>query len=423
MVLKYLMSAGAIAITVAATIPARAAYVLTTTIAVPASADNSVGGNFVTFDISFFDPVTQLDYVADRSNAAVDIFSAKTNSFIGQIGGTGQLFSGQLASNDTSGPDGVQVVNLAGQHQVYAGNGPSTLLGFNIVSPTNNPQFLTLPTGTPNQNRVDEMSFDPNTRHLLVANNAAPGAPFATLIDTKTNSIIAKITFDGTNGTPVASNGIEASDYSAKTGKFYLSIPTLGATGTSGGVAEIDPVTGKVLRVFDLGALGAANYSPTGLAVAANGQILIGNGNAGQTIVIDPTGGPGGTVKLVASFSQVSGEDQVWYDPTTGRWFLAARNNPGGPVLGIIDSNTDTLLQLINTTFNDHSVSVDPISGEVFVPFGADATNSVCEHGCIAVFSDVPEPSTWAMVILGFAGIGFMAYRRSRKNTMALTAV
>jgi len=32
----------------------------------------------------------------------------------------------------------------------------------------------------------------------------------------------------------------------------------------------------------------------------------------------------------------------------------------------------------------------------------------------------VPEPSTWAMVILGFAGIGFMAYRR--KNKPALMA-
>jgi hypothetical protein len=27
----------------------------------------------------------------------------------------------------------------------------------------------------------------------------------------------------------------------------------------------------------------------------------------------------------------------------------------------------------------------------------------------------VPEPSTWAMMILGFAGIGFMAYRRKIK--------
>jgi hypothetical protein len=34
--------------------------------------------------------------------------------------------------------------------------------------------------------------------------------------------------------------------------------------------------------------------------------------------------------------------------------------------------------------------------------------------------SAVPEPSTWAMMILGFAGVGFMAYRR--KNKMALNA-
>jgi hypothetical protein len=31
----------------------------------------------------------------------------------------------------------------------------------------------------------------------------------------------------------------------------------------------------------------------------------------------------------------------------------------------------------------------------------------------------VPEPSTWAMMILGFFGIGFMAYRR-RNQTAAL---
>ena len=32
----------------------------------------------------------------------------------------------------------------------------------------------------------------------------------------------------------------------------------------------------------------------------------------------------------------------------------------------------------------------------------------------------VPEPSTWAMMILGFAGLGFRAYRR--KNKTKLTA-
>jgi hypothetical protein len=32
----------------------------------------------------------------------------------------------------------------------------------------------------------------------------------------------------------------------------------------------------------------------------------------------------------------------------------------------------------------------------------------------------VPEPSTWAMILLGFAGIGFMAYRRKRQGAFRL---
>lgn len=32
----------------------------------------------------------------------------------------------------------------------------------------------------------------------------------------------------------------------------------------------------------------------------------------------------------------------------------------------------------------------------------------------------VPEPSTWAMLILGFAGVGFMAYRRNRQDSVRL---
>ncbi|MCK1636330.1 PEPxxWA-CTERM sorting domain-containing protein [Bradyrhizobium sp. 157] len=32
----------------------------------------------------------------------------------------------------------------------------------------------------------------------------------------------------------------------------------------------------------------------------------------------------------------------------------------------------------------------------------------------------VPEPSTWAMMILGFAGVGYMTYRRKRRAAAAL---
>jgi hypothetical protein len=30
--------------------------------------------------------------------------------------------------------------------------------------------------------------------------------------------------------------------------------------------------------------------------------------------------------------------------------------------------------------------------------------------------SVIPEPSTWTMMLAGFAGLGFVGYRASRKN-------
>jgi hypothetical protein len=40
--------------------------------------------------------------------------------------------------------------------------------------------------------------------------------------------------------------------------------------------------------------------------------------------------------------------------------------------------------------------------------------------GTITMSSAVPEPSTWAMMILGFLGVGFMAYRRTPSRSFRL---
>ena len=40
----------------------------------------------------------------------------------------------------------------------------------------------------------------------------------------------------------------------------------------------------------------------------------------------------------------------------------------------------------------------------------------------ISVAESVPEPSTWAMMILGFAGVGYMTYRCRKQSTVLSAA-
>ena len=105
------------------------------------------------------------------------------------------------------------------------------------------------------------------------------------------------------------------------------------------------------------------------------------------------------------------------FDPSSTSPLLGNATNPGAPG-GYQNSEQISfgfLNQLYNQNLNDtfdiimtlNGVrgSDGPISDEIFVKVG----------------SGVPEPSTWAMMILGFAGIGFMACRRNRKPELRLT--
>jgi hypothetical protein len=58
--------------------------------------------------------------------------------------------------------------------------------------------------------------------------------------------------------------------------------------------------------------------------------------------------------------------------------------------------------------------------GSASTSTGSSSNNGTVAIGTAAPVAGVPEPSTWAMMLLGFAGIGFMAYRR--KNKPALMA-
>ena len=286
---------------------------------------------FSSYDISFFDPASGLDYVADRSNNAVDVFSPTTNTQVGQIG-IG-LFAGATSSSSNAGPNGVLVANINGTPTLYAGNGPSNVKVFNL---DNNQLTATISTGTPSTDmRADDMAFDPTDHLLAVANDAATPSPYLNLINTNANTVVKQTTFNGTSA-PNATNGLEQTVYDANTGKFYTSVPQIGASGP-GGIAEIDPTTGTVTHVFDFSGFGVGACSPAGLVQGVGNQLLVGcsAGTGSSTLIFDPTAN-GGAGSVVAQFPQVTGSDEVAFDPTNSLFFLAARDNPSGPALGII---------------------------------------------------------------------------------------
>src|SRR5436309_5748236 len=112
-----------------------AALALTGSSGTPAFADNTAApyqqvafidlpsgsAPLKSFDISFVERSGQTYYLADRSNKAVDIFDASSNTFETRVAG----FVGFTGNNDTSGPNGIVVVHDRGE--VWAGDGNSTV--------------------------------------------------------------------------------------------------------------------------------------------------------------------------------------------------------------------------------------------------------------------------------------------------------
>ncbi len=263
---------------------------LLTYIPVPADMANMQPlGAFSAFDISFADPVTGDVFIADRSNASVDIFSGSSLTFLGRATG----FTGQQATTSVSGPDGVLTVTSGGTTTLYAGNGDSTLRVFNATNPAAPIPLQAISTG--GMTRVDEMAYSP-TAHLVLAANNAETPAYGNLFSTTgpANAPATLLNPPGHITVPAIQGGIDAggmeqSVWDPNTGTFFVSIPALAGTNNPGGVSEIS-TTGAVLRTIDFGTMGISSCSPAGLAVGGSGNLMVGCGNVGAAaILLNPT--------------------------------------------------------------------------------------------------------------------------------------
>ena len=408
----------------------RGAVRLLKTIPIPGTLANLTNGKLYSFDISFVDQSTQTYYLADRSNAVVDVVDAKTGTFDRQISGgfIGVAVVNGVVQSGQSGPNGV----VAAFPWLFVTDAPSRVVSIDLRTDT---VVSDVSTGGADNFRADELAYDPKDGLLLVINsNDTP--PFGTLITV--NKANGQLTVGTQISFPFATNGAEQPVWDPGTGKFYLSIPEINGNQTNqhGAVLRIS-TTGEVEATYPVDFCG-----PAGLALGPHGDLLVGcnsvfdtaggrwTGNADrdtntaapQYVILDAKTG-----NIDKNVLGVGAGDEVWFNEGDGHYYTASSGSPlvplaitparppvgtattapvltaqGAAILGVIDALSQTLDQLVPTlnvpavgTGNSptehpagtaHSVTANADNNHVFVALAANNVFPDCLTGCIAVY-------------------------------------
>jgi hypothetical protein len=405
----------------------------------------TIPGNALrSFDISFVNPDRAELYLADRSNSGIDVIDTRLNKWkrtITGFVGIKNTATGAVDSNH-SGPDGV----VSHGKWLYAGDGDSTLKVIDLDAPTASAIKQTLNTG--GTTRVDEMDLTTDGKKLLAANNAED-PPFGTLFnangDNFTSNVtkITKITVDPAIMPTGFGLSIEQPAWDSKTERFYVSIPVIadnpkdcnygqlaGKITCHGGMLVIDPagLTGPttVIGAFDkssnTGVVKLNECGPNGATVGPHDNLLLGctpqnNPSDTSTLVINAK------TKDFANIGGITGSDEVWFNSGDNRYYTgSSRDLPADgvtscvaatapvacPALGVINAETNLLIEKIPQGTGSHSLAADSRRNRIYVPqvgtvavvgIGGDlsldkVSSLICggNNGCIAVYQhDVDE--------------------------------
>lgn len=335
--------------------------------------------------------------LADRTSQGVNIVNDATQTLT-QV--TGAPFTGFSGKNDTSGPDGVVYDN---NHDLFYVGDVNKVVIINANTATvagviaiNGPG-----TATGTGKRTDEGCYDP-VDHIMMMTNNADAPPFSTFINTDTNTVITQYVF------PADSVGAEQCAWNPATSSFYVN--NVGDDLHPGGA--LDQITAASVKAAAAAKVNVATLpeaaefdetasntgcNPAGLATGKDNNMLVGCGDVGAGAnafdpTADPTGynkalqiyGPGkplhslimnpaGQITVVVPYG---GSDEVYYDSKKNRYYAAARNwttsglSGGTPFtsIGVIDAGSGSILGLLPTVGNVHSVAADPNTGNVYVP-------------------------------------------------------
>jgi len=153
-----------------------------------------------------------------------------------------------------------------------------------------------------------------------------------------------------------------------------------------------------------------------------DGVTFEGGGTASGTFATDSATGAVTSFNIVTTAGSILGGTAYNSSP------YAPLDNFFSPNSFAIAAPNVLLLPFINLAFlnpltgtgeNPLQVSFDLPAKEVAFECGDNTCEVVrfaTAGSATGVVEAIPEPSTWAMMILGFAGLGFMAYRRKQQG-------
>ena len=113
----------------------------------------------------------------------------------------------------------------------------------------------------------------------------------------------------------------------------------------------------------------------------------------------------------------------------TFNWYVDSANvqggiggaTPGTLVTSFSNTATSRLEGFTNGTADGGYIATGPVSMTEEATYTLKPHGELLNRGMVESLTVVPEPSTWAMMLVGLAGLGFAGYRASRKS-VALSA-
>ena len=106
---------------------------------------------------------------------------------------------------------------------------------------------------------------------------------------------------------------------------------------------------------------------------------------APSTVIINGTTG-----QVLTTINNVGFVDETWYNPGDNNYYLAARDMPTGPVLGVINAKTRQWLQNVPQTATPTASQPIRMNNHIFVPLpsGSSANcQSAAADGCVGVYA------------------------------------